>query len=561
MESWWGRFDSAIDWNPQDMGSEASKTTSEYEQQSAPLRRQRMASRWRSVGRPGGEAATYTISTTLFLRFLGVVYLIAFTSLWVQIDGLVGSGGIIPAAEYLSAVEQHCAAENPPQSPLWRVPTWAWVSSSDFFLHLLCGLGVALSVLLMLGIGPLPVLILLWTCYLSLYQVGQVFLSFQWDILLLETGFLALFLAPRCLRSRCFRDPEPPRLAIWLVWWLLFRLMFESGVVKLTWNNGSMPLEFNTWEALTAMDFHYWTQPLPLHTSWYASHLPAWIQKISVVVVLFIELAIPFFIFAPPLLRRIACGAFVFLMAVISTTGNYNFFNPLTILLALTLLDDAVWPKFMKNRIVPTTEAGVLSWKSWKTYLLWPFFAYVVFLGSLQVYTALFPTARWSRSLAAKIDVSQFHLVNSYGLFRRMTETRPEIIIEGSNDGKNWRAYQFIWKPGDLSRAPRVNAPHQPRLDWQMWFEALRFEQIFEATGTVDPRYMSPWFRAFLTRLIEQRPEVVKLIKTDPFPKHAPKFFRLALYQYQFTDSQERRETGNWWQRELQWLSPAYTAP
>ena len=543
------------------MGSEASKTGNEQEQQSALVGLQRIASRWRSVGRPGGKAATYTISTTLFLRGLGVVYLIAFISLWVQIDGLVGSDGIIPAAEYLSAVEQHCAAENPPQSALWRVPTWAWISSSDFFLQLLCGLGVTLSVLLMLGIGPLPVLILLWTCYLSLYQVGQVFLSFQWDILLLEAGFLALFLAPRCLRSRCFRDPEPPRLAIWLVWWLLFRLMFESGVVKLTWNNGSMPLEFNTWEALTAMDFHYWTQPLPLRASWYASHLPAWIQKISVVVVLFIELAIPFFILGPPLLRRIACGAFVFLMAVISATGNYNFFNLLTVFLALALLDDAIWPKFMRNRIAPTTTTGVLSWKSWKTYLVGPFFAYAVLVGSLQVYTALFPMARWSRSLTAKIDVSQFHLVNSYGLFRRMTETRPEIIIEGSNDGKNWRAYQFIWKPGELARAPRVNAPHQPRLDWQMWFEALRFEQIFEATGTVDPRYMSPWFRAFLTRLVEQRPEVVKLIKKDPFPKHAPKFFRLALYQYQFTDSQERRETGNWWQRELQWLSPVYTSP
>ncbi len=519
---------------------------------------QAMISRARPLWHQDGNPASYKIATTLFVRLLGVVYLIAFISLWVQIDGLIGSHGIIPAGEYLSAVEKICAEAHPPESAFWRVPTLAWISSSDFFLNALCVAGAVFSLLLVFGLLPLPMLILLWACYLSLYQVGQVFLSFQWDIMLLEVGFIAIFLVP-ALRSRCFSDRGASRLALWLLWWLLFRLMFESGVVKLTWNDGPGLSVANAWESLTALDFHYWTQPLPLGTSWYTSQLPAWFQKCSVVGVFVIQLVIPFFIFGSPLFRRIASGAFIFLMLLIIATGNYNFFNVLTICLSLTLLDDAVWPKRMKNRLVPAVTSAAISWRSWKTYLSVPLFAYAIFLGCLQINSALFPTARWSRLLISKVDSDRFHLVNSYGLFRRMTETRPEIIIEGSNDGKHWKAYEFFWKPGDLARSPKINVPHQPRLDWQMWFEALRFEQIFDATKTVEPRYTSPWFRAFVTRLMQQQTEVLKLLKKNPFPDHPPKFFRLALYQYRFTNRQEWYATGNWWHRDLQWLSPAFS--
>ena len=517
-----------------------------------------MISQARRLWYQDGSPASYKIATTLFVRLLGVVYLIAFSSLWVQIDGLIGSHGIVPAGDYLSAVEQICASEHPPESAFWRVPTLAWISSSDFFLNALCVAGVVLSLLLIMGLLPLPVIILLWACYLSLYQVGQVFLSFQWDILLLECGFIAIFLVP-ALRTRCFSDRPASRLALWLLWWLLFRLMFESGVVKLSWNDGPDLPVANAWESLTALDFHYWTQPLPLSTSWYTSQLPAWFQKCSVAAVFVIELVIPFFIFGPPLFRRIASGAFIVFMLMILATGNYNFFNVLAICLSFTLLDDAVWPKCMKNRLVPGVTSAAISWRSWKIYLPLPLFAYAIFLGCLQINSALFPATRWSRLLISQVDSDRFHLVNSYGLFRRMTETRPEIIIEGSNDGKHWQAYEFFWKPGELSRAPQINMPHQPRLDWQMWFEALRFEQIFDATETVEPRYMSPWFRAFLTRLMQEQPEVLKLLKKNPFPDHPPKFFRLALYQYRFTTRQERHATGNWWHRDLQWLSPDFS--
>ena len=195
---------------------------------------------------------TYIISTTLFIRCLGAVYLTAFLSLWVQIDGLFGSDGILPANAFLDAAARYYAGH----SPFWELPTLAWFGASDTALHVLCGLGVLGSLLLIFGLLPLPMLVLLWSCYLSLFHVGQVFLSFQWDILLLEAGFLAIFIAP-LIRSRCFSDSPPSRIALWLLWWLLFRLMFESGIVKLTWNDvGDSSIE-NVWESLTALEFHY----------------------------------------------------------------------------------------------------------------------------------------------------------------------------------------------------------------------------------------------------------------------------------------------------------------
>ena len=246
---------------------------------------------------------TYHIASALFLRLLGVVYLIAFVSLWTQIDGLIGDHGILPVKGYLDAAQRDFAAESPPVSPVWNLPTLAWISPHDGSLHVLCAAGTLLSILLILGVLPLPALILLWLDYLSLFHAGQVFLSFQWDILLLETGVVAIFMAPWTLRWRWLACRHPPRIAIWLAWWLLFRLMLESGAVKLTWNNWTMGSDGlpvgNTWRSLTALDFHYWTQPLPTLLAWYADKLPEWFQHFSTFSVLAIEVGAPFLIFGP----------------------------------------------------------------------------------------------------------------------------------------------------------------------------------------------------------------------------------------------------------------------
>ena len=425
---------------------------------------------------------TFFISSSLFLRLLGFVYLIAFASLWTQVDGLIGDRGILPAKDFLGAANEYFSKQIPPASPVWNLPTLAWINPHNALLNFLCAGGVLLSVLLIVGVLPISSLILLWFFYLSLVHEGQVFLSFQWDILLLETGFIAIFVAPFGLRSRFLNDRHPPRLAIWLVWWLLFRLMFESGAVKLTWNNWQFGLDGspvpNTWSSLTALDYHYWTQPLPIWTSWYAAKLPSWFQKLSVLFVFFVELVLSWLIFAPRKLRHVAFGGITLLMFLIAVTGNYNFFNLLTFVLALTLLDDSVYPRSLRERIGGVDYPWLASPTRWRSFLLVPFAGLALLIGASQLMEAAAPAKVSHAFLDSKLNITQFFLVNEYGLFRQMTETRPEIVIEGSVDGKDWKPYEFRWKPGDPSRPPRFNTPHQPRLDWQMWFEALRLEQV-----------------------------------------------------------------------------------
>ena len=270
-----------------------------------------------------------------FLRSLGIVYLIAFVSLWTQIVGLIGHNGIAPVQDLLKSVEQYVSAEHPAAERYHLLPTLCWFGAGDGSLKWQCAAGTALAILLLIGVAPAPCLFLLWLIYLSLTSAGNVFLGFQWDALLLETGFLAIFFAPlRLLPRRLSRESPPSRIVLWLLRWLLFRLMFESGVVKLTWGDA-------TWIKLNALNIHYETQPLPTWIGWYAHQLPQWFQKSSTVVMFAIELAVPFLIFAPRRPRQLAAVVFVVFQLVILLTGNYCFFNLLTIALCLTLLDDA----------------------------------------------------------------------------------------------------------------------------------------------------------------------------------------------------------------------------
>lgn len=497
---------------------------------------------------------TYHISSAIFLRLLGLIYLIAFVSLWVQIGGLIGDRGISPASGFLDLIRNSVAQHSPSTPVFWHFPTVVWLSPHDGMLYALCIAGTLLSVMLICGLLPIPALILLWIDYLSLFHVGQEFLGFQWDILLLETGFAAIFLAPFVVRSRFLAERHPPRLAIFLVWWLLFRLILESGAVKLTWTAGLLSPDgkpvFNTWSALTALNFHYWTQPLPIWTSWYAAKLPEWFQKLSVIGVFVIELGTPWLIFGPRKLRYVAGGAITLLMALIAATGNYNFFNLLTVALALLLLDDRAWPNFLRRRIRGTDWPALAAPTRWRMFLLVPLAGLLVFVGARQVKQAVAPDPASDEPLAIESDLSPYVLVNSYGLFRNMTVTRPEIAIEGCADGLTWKEYEFRWKPGDVARAPRLCEPYQPRLDWQMWFEALRLDDVFKQTDSLNPRYCDAWFIEFLKRLLEGEPKVLGLLGDNPFPTAPPVYVRVVLYQYRFTTWAERRATGDWWRRE-----------
>lgn len=563
----------------------------------------------------------------MFLWCLSVIYMFAFASIYVQIPGLYGNEGVLPV-RWRMRVSGKSVVEQLKDSPtlLWFAPRLGLDSQQCMELLGLTGTLLSLMTVALPVLRDCRVFLLLWTLYLSLYQVGLVFLYFQWDNLLLETGFLAILIAPMKMpwssKVRLYDN-----VTFWLLRWLLFRLMFASGVVKLT---SRCP----TWWGLTALTYHYETQCIPTPLAWFAHQLPMWFQKLSVVGTYVIEIAVPFLFFSP--IRRHRLTAFymqVLLQVLIILSGNYNFFNILTITLCLSLLDDqhvnfwlrrpsprtektslqtlfsalAVmleigvyallcywtvkyfhlqvdWEKksvssktaftyfefngFLKTVSVPSIWIGVLSltweiitamfrcacvkgvlWRLW-TSIQWAVMAAAtvsMFAISLVPYTYIEYDAHlklWPGIRTAFEMTDRYHLANSYGLFRRMTGVggRPEVIIEGSMDRNTWTEIEFMYKPGNMSTAPPVVTPHQPRLDWQMWFAAL------------GPHTQSPWFSSLLHRLLQGKADVVRLIQTDesqyPFSKQPPVYLRAHRYKYWFS---EPKEDGSfpqrWWGR------------
>jgi hypothetical protein len=473
-----------------------------------------------------GTGSTYAVAGWVFTRLLGIIYFIAFWSLARQVVGLIGHDGILPAQAYMDSVRAWASAQQLGIDRFRLLPTLCWISTSDAFLEALCAGGAVLAALLVGGVAPVVLLPLLWLTYLSLSVVGQDFLSFQWDALLLETGFLAIFIVPAVGRERLRDAADPPRLGVWLLLWLLFRLMVGSGAIKLASGDP-------TWRNLTALTFHYQTQPIPTPVAWYASHLPIRFHMASTGAVLVIEILVPLLILAPRRWRGLGCALLVGLQTLIALTGNYAFFNLLAASLCVFLLDDQALERFAPPRRVRAQSRlgrGVLIVVAVVTL---PASA-LEFGRSLGV-----DIAGWPPVTAIAAVVSPFHSVNSYGLFAIMTTARPEIIVEGSDDGVQWTRYDFKYKPGDLKRAPPWVAPHQPRLDWQMWFAALgRYES-------------EPWFQNFCVRLLEGSPDVLGLLERNPFPARPPRYVRAVLHQYRFSDTSVRRNAGTWWTDEL----------
>jgi hypothetical protein len=465
------------------------------------------------AGRPGPGHARVR---WLFLRLLALTYLVAFASLFVQVEGLIGSRGILPVAELLDWVQARTGSAR-----FRLLPTLFWLGRSDVVLRLSCAAGVLLSALALLRLLPTLLFFVLWALYLSLVNVSQIFLGYQWDALLLETGFLAVLLAPPGLRPPA--GEEPPLAVLWLLRLLLFRLMFSSGMVKLLSGDPS-------WWNLTALEYHYWTQPLPTWIGYWASRLPASFHRASVVVTFAIEILAPFSIFGPRTLRLVGCGLLVGLQLIIATTGNYAFFNLLTIALCLCLLDDACLP----GSAPPAAPAhGRRPWRHW---VVAPVALVLALLSALELSLLLRPRVPSPPLRALRRLEAPLSLVSPYGLFAVMTTSRPEIVVEGSLDGRTWRPYEFRWKPGATTRPPRLVAPHQPRLDWQMWFAAL---------GTCEE---NPWVLRFLSRLLEGSPPVLGLLADNPFPDGPPQFVRTTLYDYRFADAQAHRREGAFWQ-------------
>ncbi len=465
------------------------------------------------------EPERYDLVAWLFLRGLGLVYLAASISLAAQIRGLVGAQGILPLGEYLDAAHQGWGAD-----AYWRLPTLFWLNASDAALIAGAWLGVALAALLTLGILQRIALAGLFALYLSFVYAGQIFMTYQWDMLLVEAGFLAIFLT------------GGSRIVVWLYRLLLFRFLFLAGLVKLASGDP-------TWQQLTALDYHFFTQPLPSPLAYYAAQLPHWLLAAATAAALVIELVAVALIFLPRRPRMLAAALVIGFQVLIMLTGSYNWFNLLTILLCLFLLDDQALRRFMGADFAAAVTALAPRPGRFATTIAATLALVVVPTGVNLVYASL--TGRNIPLAGAMTEaLTPLLIVNPYGLFATTTTTRPVLVFEGSDDNRTWREYVLPFLPGPVDRAPTWNIPYQPRLDWQLWFAG------YSAPG------QQRWLERLTQRLLEGSPNVVALFREAPGGARPPKYVRAQLYDYRFAAA----GSDAWWERRLEGaLLPALT--
>ncbi|NCZ97345.1 lipase maturation factor family protein, partial [bacterium] len=405
----------------------------------------------------------YSLGFWFLARLTGLSYFFAFLSLFPQIPGLYGSDGILPAQNLLTRASDVLGST----SAFWALPSLTWIfGASNNALQLLALAGLLFSALLTLGLFRPLSAALAWLCWLSFVTIGQDFLSFQWDTLLLETGFLVIFLEKPGLLPRHPATDTPPVLLRLAAWFLIFRLMLSSGLVKLLSGDP-------TWADLSAMSYHFFTQPIPNPLSWFVHQLPG--SSLATLVTLIVELVVPFAILIPHARARLVAGiSFLSLMLLVALTGNYAYFNLLTAALSLTLIENCYWPRRLRPEKIP------LPW----TPIPWRHLCSLAAILQLSVaFPVLLATAgltpRMALPLLGSVEriFAPWHLTSGYGLFAVMTVRRPELVLEHSRNGIDWQPLLFRYKAGPPDRLPPQIAPFQPRLDWQMWFAALSAER------------------------------------------------------------------------------------
>jgi hypothetical protein len=480
------------------------------------------------------DALRFSAGRRVFAVAFGAIFLVAFWSWGSQVRGLVGENGLFPVNEQLATLDAG--------QPWWRVPTLCWLAPGGTSMAVQCWLGGLISLAMAAGFCPGACALLCWALYLSLMSVGAEFANFQWDALLLECSLPAALWLPWRARPDWGHETPAQRIGRWLLWWLFFRLMIESGVVKLTWGD-------DAWLDGSALDYHFETQPLPLWTAWYAHHSPRWLLRATCPVMYFIEIAAPALLFAPGrmrFLRHAAVVAQVLLQLGILVTGNYTYFNWLTIALCLPFLDDSF--PFLRRLAKPPPESPKPHWWSLApasalalASVIFTFDGLTSAFGGARAQEAEMQRLRDEYARTGKLPAARWHQAlrsfNGYGLFRTMTRSRPEIAVEGSADGLIWREYEFPYKAGDVFARPALVAPHQPRLDWQMWFAAL------------SPGQHAALLERLMKRILEGEPSVLALLKANPFPGTPPRFVRLTFHDYHFTRPEDH--SAAWWKREL----------
>jgi lipase maturation factor 1 len=488
----------------------------------------------------------------LFLRALGCIYFSAFFSLVFQIRGLIGPQGILPAGEYLRAVAHSFGYSR----GLWFAPTLLWISAGPHMLTALCCAGMVASLLLVLNFWPRGMLLICFVCFLSFVTAAQDFSGYQSDGMLLEAGFISLFFAPAGFRPGPGVATPPSRASLFLLLWEWFRIYFESGVAKIA---GGDP----EWRQFTAMDEYYQNGPLPTWIGWYLQHLPHWFHASTAVATLALELVVVWMFFLPRR-WRILCFLIVTPWEIgIILTANYTFLNYLVLALGVLLLDDRSLLPFLPQRwkkllgaytavvelkssgTSPTEQKEVSQQQSTGDFartiqivklclstiaLVWIFYATMAEL--IVMFSLTLPTA--------PVEVlDPFRIANRYGLFGVMTRGRYEIEFQGSDDGKNWVTYPFRYKPQDVTKAPGIYAPYQPRFDWNLWFASLGSWQEYSIVPRTE------------VQLLSNNRDVLELFARNPFPNGPPREVRAVVWQYWFTTMSEKRTQGLWWRREF----------
>ncbi|HEX5013651.1 MAG TPA: lipase maturation factor family protein [Candidatus Limnocylindrales bacterium] len=456
---------------------------------------------------PTLDAPDYTIARFVIERGLPVIYAIAFLVAANQFAPLSGERGLEPATRVIA------------RTRFLQAPSLFHWGYSDRRLAIVAWTGIAVALLLVVGLpqrAPLPVTmaawITLWVLYQSIVNVGGTFYSFGWESLLLEAGFLAIFLGNA--------ETAPQWLVILAFRWLAFRVEFGAGLIKLRGDP--------CWRNLTCMDFHHETQPMPNPLSWFFHHLPRPLHRVEVLGNFFAQLILPFGLFLPQPVASVAAGLMILTQLYLVVSGNYAWLNWLTILACVAGIAD---------------PAGAAAAGTFTETPLW-FAGAVLGMAAVVVVLSWWPVRNMaSPGQAMNASFNPFHIVNTYGAFGSVGRTRYEVIIEGTADeaatDDDWREYGFKGKPGDPSRMPPQVAPYHYRLDWQIWFIPL------------SPLYRGDWFLLFLVRLLENDRPTLGLLRSNPFPDAPPALVRARLFHYRYSSWRELRETGRWWVRTL----------
>jgi hypothetical protein len=459
----------------------------------------------------------FLLTRLTFQRALAFIYFIGFLIALNQFRPLLGEHGITPIGPFLAQVT------------FWDAPSLLWLRPTDAAMGIISWGGLGLALFALSGWSErrghavsVATWAVLWLLYLSLVNVGQTFYGFGWEMLLLETGFLAIFLGSA--------NVAPPAVVRWLILWLAFRLMFGAGLIKLRGDP--------CWWDLTCMTYHYETQPSPNPLSWYFHQSPTWFHQAEVLFNHFVELVVPFFFFAPRVLRAWAGALTILFQGILILSGNLSWLNYLSIVLCIACFDDRLLARFFRRTPPEPAPAGPVR-QVVLTVL-------AMLIGLLSIPPALNLV---SPRQAMNASFDPLHLVNTYGAFGSITRERHEVVIEGTDAARPdetalWREYEFKAKPGDPTRAPSIVSPYHYKLDWQMWFAAMS-----------PPEYHS-WFYQLLGKLLEHDRPVLGLLARNPFPNSPPKFVRARLYTYHFAEPGDR--AGRWWKREL---AGEYVAP